>query len=336
MQNYLIGCDWGTTSFRLAIFDCNKNRLVGELHTQDGVASIHKDWQAISVSGNEITRHQYFKQQLATHIDRLSAAVSMKLDNIPVVISGMTSSSIGMEHVPYAPLPFAIDGSNTVKFCIDATDNFPHKIMLISGIMSNRDVMRGEETQLIGVLELLRASTNLPAEAVFVFPGTHSKHIRVTDGMITGFHTFMTGEIFHLLAHHSILKDSMQISDLKAFSESDSQAFRKGLKESSCSSLLNTLFAVRTNELFGRLDKRENFFYLSGLLIGSEVTHLLEKENCPLFLCSGSNLYHLYKSAFEELDVSRRTTIVPIHLVDNSAIAGQVLIYRKHLLNGTH
>ena len=79
--------------------------------------------------------------------------------------------------------------------------------------------------------------------------------------------------------------------------------------------------------------KKQNAFYLSGLLIGEELNYLLENEHLPLILCSGSNLFEFYSRAIDELNLSARTTIVATDIVDKAAVAGQNLIFQEHILN---
>src|SRR3546814_14199624 len=84
----------------------------------------------------------------------------------------MASSSLGIEELPYATLPFSLSGNGAVTRKFEASADFPHEILLISGLRSEQDVMRGEETQLLG----LAAQGMLPADnAICLFPGTHSK-----------------------------------------------------------------------------------------------------------------------------------------------------------------
>jgi 2-dehydro-3-deoxygalactonokinase len=193
------------------------------------------------------------------------------------------------------------------------------------------DVMRGEETQLIGLLKLLRHSGSTPTEGLLIFPGTHSKHIYLSERRVVGFKTFMTGELYSVLSKNSILKDSIQNGDMGELSDEDAQAFKAGVKESAATGILNGLFTVRTNQLFSRWEKAQNAFYLSGLLIGEELNYLLKRDELPLILCSGKNLYKYYQLALDELNLSCRTTTVPFELVDMAAVAGQQVIFEKHI-----
>ncbi|MCW3107505.1 MAG: 2-keto-3-deoxy-galactonokinase [Segetibacter sp.] len=333
MDKFLLGCDWGTSSFRLRLLDVPGQLVIGEVLSEEGIASMHKSWQDCIRQNDTITKAELFRQYLKKQIGVLSGKYSVNLDNVTILISGMASSSIGMEDIPYAMVPFALDGSEAIIKRLDLEDGFPHQIILISGVASQKDVMRGEETQLIGLLALLEQSGNKPKEGVLIFPGTHSKHIYIQNSQLVNFQTFMTGELFNIMCNYSILKDSVQIDEVNKFSDIDKDAFKSGLQESKSSGILNGLFTVRTNQLFDKLNKKQNAFYLSGLLIGEEMNYLLKNEGFPLILCSGSNLYEFYKLAIDELDLSHRTTIVSFDLADQAALAGQILIFQNYILN---
>jgi len=333
MENYLLGCDWGTSSFRLGLYSLLEGELIDEIQSGDGISGIHRNWQNGDYEAKGITKNQLFREKLLTQINILSNKIAVNLENTPVLISGMASSSIGIEDIPYAGLPFHLDGSGVRGRKFGAQKHFPHEIILISGVQSEHDVMRGEETQLIGIWSLLMDRGIQPKEAIVIFPGTHSKHVYIKDGQLIHFKSFMTGEMYEVIGNHSILKDSVKMPGEYQPSGTDIQAFKTGVKNSGDSSILNSLFTVRTNQLFNRLNKTQNAFYLSGLLIGSELNDLLKEKNCPLFLCSGKNLYGPYKLALEELDLSGRTSFISADLVEKAAMTGQKIIYDQYVNN---
>lgn len=331
MKNHLLGCDWGTSSFRLRLIDTTDLQLIGEVTSQEGVASTFNAWKA-NGDHRGISREHFFRQQLTRQIALLASQTAIDLTGIPVVISGMASSSIGMDEVPYATLPFPTDGSLASTRRLLAQDDFPHDLTLISGVRTQHDVMRGEETQLIGLLNLLAIRQIYVDESILIFPGTHSKHIYIQQQQVTDFRTFMTGELFNLMACHSILSDSVETTDLHALSESDKNAFVSGINDAD-SSILNDLFKVRTNQLFNKLTKKQNALYLSGLLIGDELKTLVKQTQWQLILCSGTNLYEQYKLAIDALDLSNRTTTISASLIDKATMAGQLKIAQnQHVL----
>jgi 2-dehydro-3-deoxygalactonokinase len=139
----------------------------------------------------------------------------------------------------------------------------------------------------------------------------------------------MTGELYNILTHNSILKDSVNVDILVDLHADEREAFVAGVRNSASSNLLNSLFTVRTNQLFNKLDKKQNALYLSGLLIGNELNGLTSRD-VPLILCSDSALHKLYKLAFEYLGLLNRTTIVPADVLGWATIAGQIIIAQNH------
>jgi 2-dehydro-3-deoxygalactonokinase len=326
IKDYLLGCDWGTTSFRLRVIRCSDRSVVGEVLSSEGIASLYTAWQAAGMAG--VDRQTFFIQRLKRHIDELAQQTQVPLAGIQVLISGMASSTIGICEVPYAHVPFELDGSQILTQRLEATADFPHEILLISGVRSEHDVMRGEETQLVGLSELVgRTATQ---NAIFIFPGTHSKHLHVRQHCLVQIHTFMTGELFGLLAEHSILKASIQTSN--APHNRELEAFRTGVRESKATGILKNLFRVRTNQLFQKLTTLQNSFFLSGLLIGSELTYLAEEADQPLILNSSTHLYELYHTALQELNLTDRLMNVSASTIDQATVVGQIKIFQNQAL----
>ena len=324
IKKYLISCDWGTTAFRLRLIDTINYKVISECVSLEGIALTYEAWKATGTPAQE--KQGFFKNKLKQQLAVLTSQSNMPFEGLDIIISGMASSSIGMVELPYATLPFNLDGSQANIQLIEADAFFPHKIMLISGVRSADDVMRGEETQLIGLIDLLNLSPHEPY--IFILPGTHSKHLHIENNRLVNFHTYMTGEIFNILSNHSILKDSIDINSLNDFSNIELSAFKKGVLEANSTHILNSLFKVRTNQLFQKLNKKENAFYLSGLLIGSELKNLLTESNYQLVLCSGNNLFEFYKTAIEALNLSERTMTVPSEMIDKAVVIGQMKIFK--------
>lgn len=305
--------------------DIASEAVVDELQTNEGIIHTFNAWKINSAGG--VSRKQYFLNQLKKSLSSLTEKSSTDLSNLAIIISGMASSSIGLHELPYVDLPFAINGSQAGVQIFAADDNFRHRIILISGVKGESDVARGEETQLIGLIKLLNLDAN--TEAVFVLPGTHSKHLTIKQGKLIGIQTFMTGELYNILVDNSILKDSVDVDIPGDLHVDEREAFVAGVRNSASSNILNSLFTVRTNQLFNKLDKKQNALYLSGLLIGNELNGLISK-NVSLILCSDNALHKLYKLAFEYLGLLDRTTIVPADLLSRATIAGQIIIAQNH------
>jgi 2-dehydro-3-deoxygalactonokinase len=324
MDKNILCCDWGTTSFRLRLVERQNYEVLAEYLTKDGVAGTFRNWK----EQDEINRFDFYAEILKNSIKELAKKTSFILDTIPVIVSGMASSSIGMEELPYAELPFESNGSQASVKVFEDFNGKNAPLVLVSGLKSHEDVMRGEEAQLMGLLKLNEISIQASEKIVFVFPGTHSKHITVKDRFVIDFQTFMTGEIYNILTEHSILKDSVLSGSGTVLMQPDEiKAFLKGVEISGTSALLHSLFTVRTGQLFGQFTKQQNSFYLSGLLIGSELRQLKDENYDRLVICSGKHLYEHYKRAAEAISLKFNTTYIQPELLDKATIAGQVQIF---------
>jgi len=173
----------------------------------------------------------------------------------------MAGSRQGWVEAPYVACPAGPDELRQRLHWIE-----PGRIALVPGLSDEQgevpDVMRGEEVQIFGAMRLAGLTDGL-----FVLPGTHSKWATVRDGRITGFRTYMTGEVYGLLSQHSILART-----LDADAALDEAVFLRGVtRAGNGQGLLHNAFGVRALALFGRLPPAESASYLSGLLIGEEL-----------------------------------------------------------------
>jgi 2-dehydro-3-deoxygalactonokinase len=238
----MIAIDWGTTSFRAYRLD----PVGGIVDSRSAPAGI------LSVEGGQ------FAAVLERHAgDWIGAGET------PVVMSGMIGSRQGWIEVPYATCPAGPDeivaGMRKVAWA--------HGEIWIAPGLTCRDatgipdVIRGEETQILGVLDQLGAGRH-----TICLPGTHSKWVEVENGKILHFSTYMTGEAFAVFKEHSILGRMMKDG------VTDRAAFADGVRRSrDAGGILHHLFGVRSRGLFGELPITASASYLSGLLIGHEI-----------------------------------------------------------------
>jgi 2-dehydro-3-deoxygalactonokinase len=179
------------------------------------------------------------------------------------------------------------------------------------------DVMRGEETQILGELGEVRETM------VLVLPGTHSKWVRAKDGRIVWFATFMTGEVYGVLVQHSILGRLMRGE------AQDEAAFLRGAAHARTGrgGLLRKLFSARTLGLFERLPGEAIGSYLSGLLIGAEIAGAIECVALPdaapeITVIGESALAERYRIALDATGLPARRA------ADQASARGHVVIAR--------
>jgi len=251
-----ISCDWGTSSLRVRLIDASDLSMLGRVSTNEGIANTYEKWKGSGLG--EDRRLFFYQSVIGDRIRELEQRST--LIGVPVIISGMASSSIGMMELPYAAVPFPMHASDLIIKKIPPGDEFRHPIVLVSGIKSSTDVMRGEETQVLG------CDIHGTEERVIILPGTHSKHVIVEHENIISIQTFMTGELLSLLSTRSILVHSVERHD--DFIE---KAFKEGVMKGLKSNFLRECFAVRTNHLFAKMSARENYDFLKGVLLGAEL-----------------------------------------------------------------
>ena len=241
-ETALLAIDWGTSSARAY-------RLAG-----DGAILAQRS----APLGIQQVRDGAFAAALGELLGEWSTL------RVPRLACGMIGSRQGWVEAPYTQCPAPLD------VLARALARTPDGALAIVGGLACRDanavpdVMRGEETQVAGLPD------EALADAYVVQPGTHSKWTRVTDAIIRGFATCMTGELYAVLREHSILG---RLMDAGAF---DASAFGRGVDaalHAGPGALCHQLFATRTLALFGEVTPAGAADYLSGLLIGSEIAH---------------------------------------------------------------
>jgi len=310
-----LSCDWGSSSFRLADVTVETGAVNRMVTNGVGAAQVASD-----AEGAE--RDTAFLRYCSERIRTLAQHERGSVADLPVVFSGMVTSSYGWCEVPYATAPTPLDGSELRFEERRAPDGRP--LIFVGGVRTPRDVMRGEEAQIMGLFARPE-SEGWRRECVVLMPGTHAKHVSVRDGRLVDFATFMTGEVFDVLWRHSVLRRSVAKGDNLHLG-----AFLDGVRAALNVPLLSALFRVRTNELFERLPPQANLDYLSGLLIGSEVAALVVRfSGRPIVLCGG-RLSRLYESALHEVGVAARVHVVPPEDVMMLAAAGHAAFLRAH------
>jgi 2-dehydro-3-deoxygalactonokinase len=187
--------------------------------------------------------------------------------DVPVVMAGMVGSALGWQEVPYVDAAVPLREMRLVPVR-DAPAG--HRWFIVPGIrwrdgQGHVDVMRGEETQLLGTMHLLGSSAD---NGAYVLPGTHSKWVQLRSGSVATLRTCMSGELFALLREKGTLSAAMKAAAADA--EPDMQAFARGVVDAAGGVLSHTLFGARARVVTGAMKAEDAAAYVSGLLIGSE------------------------------------------------------------------
>lgn len=272
----LIAVDWGTSSLRAARIAAD-GAVLEERSSARGILTV-------AAGGFPDVLHE-------TCGDWLADPTSLCL------VSGMAGSRQGWREAPYCPCPAGFDEVARALLWIE-----PRRIALVPGLSCEAqgvpDVMRGEEVQVFGAMDLLAVR-----DGEFVLPGTHSKWVRVQGGRVLGFATFMSGEVYGLLRRHSILARMMPAED----GSLDKDAFTRGVRHAQDGAgLLHAAFSARTLALFERMPSAALPSYLSGLVIGEELRARAD-ANGTLVLVGSATLTHRYELALRALGRASRS-----------------------------
>ena len=264
----MIGIDWGTTSFRAF-----------RLRPDGSIAA-----RRAAPRGILAVETGRFEEELLRQVGDWIADGEGH-----VLMSGMIGSRQGWVEAPYVECPAGVGeiAARLARIGCDGAD-----LRIVPGLTcidagGTPEVMRGEETQIIGAL-----SDAGGGPALACLPGSHSKWAEVTGGRIIRFATYLSGEAFAALRGHTILGKLMREAptDLAAFDRGVARAGEAG-------HLLHHLFGVRTLGLFGELAEGASSSYLSGLLIGHEVRAALPAAGAAVHLIGATALCELYARA---------------------------------------
>jgi 2-dehydro-3-deoxygalactonokinase len=238
----LIALDWGTSSARAYRVGAD-GAILEERHTGLGIQQV---------------RDGAFAAALVTVLGDWSDIAA------PRLACGMIGSRQGWVEAPYLACPADLDAlAGALHWTPERT------LAIVPGVICRDaadvpDVMRGEETQILGVRD------NWSGRTLAVLPGTHSKWVHIDGGRIAGFTTYMTGELYAVLLGHSILGRMVGVGGDP--SAAPGAAFARGVDRGlGRGELAHDIFGARTLSLTGELAAADVGDWLSGLLIGREI-----------------------------------------------------------------
>lgn len=305
----IIAVDWGTSHLRAYLCELNNDDRLTllDIKCAAGVAMIKVNFE-----------------------DELFNCISPWLDTygqIPIIMSGQIGSNIGWRETGYLHSP--VNPSSIASQCLNFNSR-GHQITIIPGVSCQHangtfDVMRGEELQVLGWLQT--SDKFKVGEHIICLPGTHTKWVKVVDGKINMFKTSLTGELYYLLSQHSVLIQQQT-------EDADFESFKQGVLfayNNSSASLVHILFSVRSKQIANELNAVQAHSYMSGLLIGSDVSSAINSTEWDLK--NGSDIYiigsnQLAQNFSEALNLAQ----IPTTLINSqqATLNGFAEVYRLH------
>ncbi|MGJ8572627.1 MAG: 2-dehydro-3-deoxygalactonokinase [Hoeflea sp.] len=275
----IVAVDWGTSSFRLWMMS-RDGTVLAEHRSHEGMSEV---------------ADRGFGPVLESHLLALAAPATL-----PVVICGMAGSRQGWVEAGYIDTPADVTTIGERATIVPGTGR---RIIIIPGLAvrseSEPDVMRGEETQLLG------AHLEMPGGERYCMPGTHSKWVNMNGASVNRFETFMTGELFSVLSAKTILVHS---TGGEGKVDANDPAFLTGVRDGWArpEKITQQLFSIRAGQLLYNHANDENRARLSGLLIGTEFAGAGVRGDEQIGLVASGALQRLYHAALLACGVNVR------------------------------
>ncbi len=297
MKGSLIAVDWGSTNLRAKLI-------------VDGTLVDYR----VSGQGIKNVAGGGFEKVLFS----LCGDWKKERSGLQVVMSGMIGSREGWAEVPYCRTPVGLEDLAGSLVAVESESM--GAIFIVPGLRHDfadgtTDVMRGEETEVLGVLEEVKG-----AEVTVCGPGTHSKWVNCRGGEIVSFRTWFTGEAFEKLTQDSLISGGVVDGDGSV----DDAAFVRGLEHSGRpGGVLHHLFLGRTDMLTKRVQAEHLPGLISGLLIGHEIREAGKFAEGEIQLVGNNQSAQLYGQAFDYFELPYVRWQQDVHLAGMLALVGK-------------
>ncbi len=313
MANYLT-IDGGTTNTRI--------NLVAEGEILD-IAKLR-----IGVKSN-INGKDTYKNEIKKGIQTILENNDMSESDIErIICSGMITSELGLCPLEHLKLPCGIYelGRGLYEIVIDEISEIP--FVFIRGVKNEcgsfeeSDIMRGEETELLGITD------NPEPGCLYVLPGSHSKLIYIDDeGRIEHFSTELTGEIIEAIATGTILKDVIDLNN----TEIDEQFLQKGYMYAKENGVNSAFFKVRILKTMFSCNDVQTYSFFIGAALSAEIENIIKSAPNKVII-AGKKQLKLPISILLNKNSDKETECVGDDVSEFAATYGMVKIY-GHVFN---
>ncbi|MBE5731613.1 MAG: hypothetical protein E7353_01135 [Clostridiales bacterium] len=240
---------------------------------------------------------------------------------IRIIASGMITCEFGLVNLPHINAPCGIKELRQNAFDTFLPDiseipfTFIRGVKTISEDLSKVDMMRGEETELMGILQ--------DGKCAYVLPGSHSKIIFVDDnGVITEFATLLTGELIYAVSTDTILKDAVDLT----LSTYDKDYLEKGYEYCKENGINEALFKVRILKNLFKASPAECYGFFLGIALCGEIEKII-KANAPTIVIGGKKQLKEATAYLLKKYSDSAIKLLSDEEVDNSSTLGAIRIY---------
>ena len=289
----LVAVDWGTTRLRAYLIGADGEVLDRATAPESGIQSIPSGGFP---AARDATCGHWWRHG----------------PDLPVLMAGMVGSRNGWAEAAYVAPP---SGPDDLAAGLLRVADAARPVFIVPGVDcrgpdGSYDVMRGEETQVVG-LDL--------QNGVVCLPGTHSKWVEVVGGRIERFATFITGELYAALSQSFV---GRLARDPDASEPGLAMAARLADLDGGLS---RSLFQARTQVLGGAMPPEAVRPFLSGLLIETEIRDARDMfgEGAEVHLVAGSPQRDPYAEALARAGIAPK-----VYDPETTTVAGLVAIAR--------
>ena len=288
-----------------------------------------KDRQLISTikldvgSKDNIANKNLLKTEIRKAIDTILVSHNLKDNQIDrILASGMITSEFGLCKLDHISVPADIKELHNNMHETYINEISPIPFVFIRGVkkitdsFEDTDIMRGEETELMGLMDISYR------ECVYVLSGSHSKLIKInSDGFITDFSSMLTGEMIAAISNSTILCDSIDLN-----SELNKEFLIKGYDYAEKSGINQALFKVRIlNNIFG-CSKSQVYSFFMGVILHDEVKQLINYETSTIVISGKAQIKNALSVLLKNYS-GKQIVIIDDNKVDISTSIGMIKIY---------
>ena len=263
----IVTVDAGTTNTRSSVWQ--DDRMLAQVQREVGVRDT-------AINGNNEALKTAVRDSIAGALAQAGLAAS---DVQLVLASGMITSAMGLHEVPHLVAPAGLAELAAGMVRVDMPDVFSQPLWFIPGVRNHidqvglhnceaMDMMRGEETEVIGLLRRL----NLDGRAMLVMPGSHTKLVSVDqDQQIVGCATTIAGELLQVITQGTLISQALGADFAH---ELMPEMLLAGASAAQTTGLARACFSVRTLALFGHTEREERANFLLGAVLSGDLLAL--------------------------------------------------------------
>ena len=259
--------DTGTTNTRVLLWQ--NNQVLASASEAVGVRDT-------AITGSRFALQDAVRRAIA---DALGQA-SLEPGNVTLALaSGMFTSALGLHELPHLLAPCGLQDLARGMVSVNLPDVYPLPLWLVPGVRNNvapvtlancesMDMMRGEEVEVIGLLDRLQLRT----AAVLVLPGSHTKMVAVDDASrIRACATTLAGELLQTVTQNTILASSLGGEFAATL---DAPMLLAGAASANLTGFGRTCFTLRILEQQGLAERNARANYLLGAVLASDLQTL--------------------------------------------------------------